>query len=193
MNEHLQFLQGFLKKPTTVGAIAPSSPELARKMIEGVEADENNVVLEIGCGTGAITKFLQELIPSRKSYIGIEIEKDFVERLESEYSDLNIVCGDACHATQIIAEHQLGKVSYIISGLPFVVLPKEVSDGILHEVDKMMEKGCLFRTFQYAHGYNLPPAKKFRKRLNEKYGEVKRSSLVLKNIPPAYTLTWTTL
>lgn len=193
MNEHLQFLQRFLRKPGTVGAIAPSSPELAQKMIEGIKADENNVVLEIGCGTGAITKFLQKLIFDKKSFIGIEIEENFVERLEKEIPALNIVCGDACNATKILADHQLGKVSYIISGLPFVVLPKEVSDGILHEVDKLMEKGCLFRTFQYAHGYNLPPAKKFRKRLNDLYGEVKRSDLVLKNLPPAYTLTWSTL
>ncbi|HRH45061.1 MAG TPA: methyltransferase domain-containing protein [Pyrinomonadaceae bacterium] len=193
MNEHLQFLQGFFKKPGTIGAIAPSSPDLARKMIEDVQADENNVVLEIGCGTGAITRFLQDLIPNRKSFIGIEIEKNFVDRLETELPNLNVVCGDACQATQIIAENQLGKVSYIISGLPFVVLPKEVSDGILNEVDKLMEQGCLFRTFQYAHGYNLPPAKKFRQRLNDKYGVVKRSDLVFKNIPPAYTLTWTTL
>ena len=192
MNEHLQFLQGFIKKPMSVGAIAPSSPDLARQMIEGVKADENNVVLEIGCGTGAITKFLQDLIPTRKSYIGIEIEKDFVNRLETEFPNLNIVCGDACNAAQIIAEHQLGKVSYIISGLPFVVLPKEVSDGILLEVDKMMGNGCLFRTFQYAHGYNLPPAKKFRQRLDDLYGKVVRSDLILKNLPPAYTLTWKT-
>ncbi len=144
-------------------------------------------------GTGAITKFLQDLIPNRKSYIGIEIEQNFVERLETELPNLNIICGDACNATQIIAEHQLGKVSWIISGLPFVVLPKEVSDGILTQVDKLMENGCLFRTFQYAHGYNLPPAKKFRAKLNEKYGEVKRSNIILKNLPPAYTLTWTTL
>lgn len=192
MKEHLQFLQGFIKKPTTVGAIAPSSPDLARKMIEGVEPDKDNVVLEIGCGTGAITRFLQELIKDPKSFIGIEIEKDFVERLNRDLPNLNIICADACNSTQIIADQGLGKVSYIISGLPFVVLPKEVSDGILEEVDKMMEKGCLFRTFQYAHGYNLPPAKKFRQRLNERYGKVERSSLVLKNLPPAYTLTWKT-
>ncbi len=192
MNEHLQFLQSFIKKPNGVGAIAPSSPDLARKMIQGVKADENNVVLEIGCGTGAITKFLQNVVPNRKSFIGIEIDKDFVERLETELPNLNIVCGDACNATQIIADNQLGKVSYIISGLPFVVLPQVVSDGILDEVDKMMAQGCLFRTFQYLHGYNFPPAKKFREKLNKKYGEVKRSDLVLKNLPPAYTLTWTT-
>lgn len=192
MKAHLQFLKGFIKKPTTVGAIAPSSPELALKMIEDVKADENNVVLEIGCGTGAITKFLQKMIPDRKSYIGIEIEKNFVDQLEEEFPNLNIVCADACNSTQIIADQGLGKVSYIISGLPFVVLPKEVADGILDEVDKMMEKGCLFRTFQYAHGYNLPPAKKFRQRLNERYGSVEKSNLILKNIPPAYTLTWKT-
>lgn len=192
MNEHFQFLQGFFKNPLKVGAIAPSSPDLALKMIEGVKADENNTVLEIGCGTGAITKFLQDLISDRKLYLGIEIDKEFVNRLEKEFPNLDFVCGDACETEKILTEKQFGKVSYIISGLPFVVLPPPVSDGILAEVEKLMEKGCLFRTFQYAHGYNLPPARKFREKLNRKYGKVERSSLILKNIPPAYTLTWKT-
>jgi hypothetical protein len=56
-----------------------------------------------------------------------------------------------------------------------------------------MEKGCLFRTFQYVHGYHLPPAQKFRKRMEERYGKTLRSQVVIKNIPPAYTLTWSTL
>ena len=192
MKEHFQFLQGFFKNPLKVGAISPSSPDLALKMIEDVKADENNVVLEIGCGTGAITKFLKDLIPTRNSYLGIEIDQEFVNCLKKTFPQLNIVCADACKATQILEEQQLSKVKYIISGLPFVVLPPEVSEGILEEVDKLMESGCLFRTFQYAHGYNLPPAKKFRAKLTEKYGEMKRSSLILKNIPPAYTLTWKT-
>ena len=46
MNENIQFLQAFLKNPGKVGAIAPSSPELAVKMIEGIEPDENNVVID---------------------------------------------------------------------------------------------------------------------------------------------------
>ncbi len=193
MNEHLQFLQGFFRNPLKVGAISPSSPDLARKMIEDVIADENNKVLEIGCGTGAITKFLQDLIPDRSLYLGIEIEDDFVNRLEAEFSNLDFVCGDACEAEKIIAERNFGKVSYIISGLPFVVLPPEICEGILEEVDKLMQKKCLFRTFQYAHGYHLPPARKFREKLNKRYGKAVRSSLVMKNVPPAYTLTWKTL
>ena len=45
MNENIQFLQAFIKNPLKVGAITPSSPELAAKMIEGIIPGENNVVL----------------------------------------------------------------------------------------------------------------------------------------------------
>jgi phospholipid N-methyltransferase len=193
MKQHLQFLHGFFKNPLKVGAISPSSQDLALKMIEGVVADENNVVLEIGCGTGAISKYLQNLIPNRDSFLGIEIDEDFVEMLKRDIPKLNFICEDACKTTEILSKKNLGKVSFVISGLPFVVLPPEISKGILDEVDKLMQKGCLFRTFQYAHGYHLPPAAKFRKELNARYGKVERSDLILKNIPPAYTLTWKTL
>lgn len=192
MKEHLHFLRSFLKNPLAVGAISPSSPELALKMIEGLKPDENNIIVEIGCGTGAITKFIQDLVKNEHSYLGIELEKTFVEDLQRSFPNLDFICGDACQTEEILACQNLGKVSYIISGVPFVVLPPKVYEGILDEVDKLMEKGCLFRTFQYAHGYNLPPAKKFRLRMEKKYGNVERSELILKNIPPAYTLTWKT-
>jgi|SRR5215213_3974363 len=192
MNEHLQFLQAFLKNPLYVGAISPSSPDLARAMIEGVRPDENNVVLELGVGTGAITKFLRAVVTDEKSYLGIEINEEFVEKLKTDFPDLQFVCGSAGDACEIHKNAGFGKVKYIVSGLPFASLPKDVSEAILHEVDKFMAEGCLFRTFQYAHAYRLPPAVKFRKYMEERYGKVQRSSLVLKNMPPAFTLTWKT-
>ena len=192
MNEHLQFLQAFLKNPLYVGAISPSSPDLARAMIEGVRPDENNIVLELGVGTGAITKFLRDAVPDEKSYLGIEINREFVEKLKEDFPGLLIVCGSAGDAQAIHQNSGFGTVKYIVSGLPFASLPKDVSESILHEVDKFMAEGCLFRTFQYAHAYRLPPAVKFRRYMEERYGKVQRSSLVLKNVPPAYTLTWKT-
>jgi phosphatidylethanolamine/phosphatidyl-N-methylethanolamine N-methyltransferase len=190
MKQHLKFLQGFIKNPMKVGAISPSSTELALKMIEDVEPDKENAVVEIGCGTGAITNFIENIVHDRKAFIGIEIDKEFVKNLEKDYPKLQFVCDDACRTGQILKENSIGKVSYIISGLPFVVLPKEVSKGILHEVDKLMNHGCLFRTFQYAHGYHLPPAVRFREELDKKYGKCERSDLIMRNVPPVYTLTW---
>ena len=190
MNERLQFFQEFLKNPLNVGAISPSSPALAEKMLADIQADSEHIIVEIGVGTGAITRILQTKIPGQDSYLGIEINESFVECLRKEFPNLKIVCGDAGEAEKLHAETGLGEVKYIISGLPFASLPSEISENILLEVDKFMAKGCLFRTFQYVHGYYLPPALKFRQRMQEKYGKVERSKIVLKNVPPAYTLTW---
>jgi phospholipid N-methyltransferase len=125
MNENFQFLQAFLKNPLKVGAIVPSSPELAAKMLDGIEPDEDNIVLELGVGTGAITKFLQRKIPNKNAYLGIELDKELVKTLNRNFSDLQIVCGNACDAYAIHKRSGLGKVGYIICCLPFVSLPNE--------------------------------------------------------------------
>ena len=193
MNENLQFLQAFLKNPLKVGAIAPSSPELAAEMLQGIHPDDHNIVLELGVGTGAITRFLRNAIPSRDSYLGLELDADLVRSLNKKFPDMNIICGNAANAYSIHREMGLGKVRYMVCCLPFVSLPKEVSDNVLAEIIKFMDEGCELRIFQYAHGYFLPPAIKLREFLKTRYGKSKRSPLVLKNVPPAFTLTWSTI
>ena len=193
MKEKLQFLHAFLKNPLKVGAIAPSSPELAAEMLHGIEPDDNNIVLELGVGTGAITKFLLDTIPSRDSYLGIELDADLVSTLKKNYPDMNIICGNAADAFAIHGRSGLGKVRYVICCLPFVSLPKETSENVLAEIQKFMDEGCELRIFQYAHGYFLPPAIKLREFLKNRYGKSTRSPLILKNVPPAFTLTWSTV
>jgi phospholipid N-methyltransferase len=193
MKENLQFLQAFLKNPGKVGAIAPSSPELAAEILHGIAPDEENIVLELGVGTGAVSRFLRDVIPNRDSYLGIELDSDLVKSLNKNYPDLNIICGNAAEAYAIHAGSGLGKVRYVICCLPFVSLPKETSESILAEIEKFMDEGCELRLFQYAHGYFLPPAIKLREFLKKRYGKSIRSPLILKNVPPAFTLTWSTI
>lgn len=192
MNENIEFLQAFLKNPGKVGSIKPSSPELAQKMIEGIAPDKNNAVLELGVGTGAITKFLQEIVPDDKSYLGIELDRDLVRLLRRNFTDMQIVRGNAVDTAAIHQRSGIGKISYVICCLPFVSLPNEVGDQIMQQIDKFMQQGCTFRTFQYAHGYYFPSAIKLREFMRTRYGKSKKSPLIVKNVPPAYTLTWST-
>jgi phosphatidylethanolamine/phosphatidyl-N-methylethanolamine N-methyltransferase len=192
MNENIEFLQAFLKNPAKVGSIAPSSPELALKMLEGIEPAADNVVIELGVGTGAITKFIKDIVPDDRSYLGIELDSSLVRLLRENFPEMNIVCGNAMETRAIHKRSGLGKVSYIVCCLPFVSLPAKVRSGVLDEVDKFMQNGCEFRTLQYAHGYYLPSAIKFRDLMRSRYGKENRSSLVVKNVPPGYTLTWST-
>lgn len=193
MNENIQFLQAFLKNPFKVGAVAPSSEDLAWQMLDGIVADETNVILELGVGTGAITKYVQQIVPDDRSYLGIELDEKMVASLKVRYPDLKIVCGNACESWSIHEASGVGHASYILCCLPFVTLPEEVAAGVLGEIEKFMDKGCTFRAFQYAHGYYMPAAIRLRKFMRDRYGYSKRSPLVGKNIPPAYTLTWSTL
>ena len=192
MNENIEFLQAFIKNPLKVGAIAPSSPELAKKMLESIKPTENKVVLELGVGTGAITKYLQNILSNEKSYLGIELDRDLVKSLRTNYPELKIVRGNATETFSIHQKTGLGKVGFIICCLPFVSLPNEVGEKILLEIDKFMKQGCMFRTFQYAHGYYMPSAIKLREFMRKRYGKSRRSQLIVKNVPPAYTLTWQT-
>jgi len=192
MNENIEFLQAFLKNPLKVGSIAPSSPELAQKMVADIRPTDESVVLELGVGTGAITKVLQDIVTTRESYLGIEIDKTLVKSLKENFPALKIVRGNACDTFSIYQRTGFGKVGYIICCLPFVSLPNDVGEKILGEIDKFMEQGCVFRTFQYAHGYYFPSAIKLREHMRDRYGKAKRSQLVVKNVPPAYTLTWKT-
>lgn len=192
MNENIEFLQAFLKNPLKVGSIAPSSPELAQQMVAQIRPNEQSVVLELGVGTGAITKFLQDIVPNRESYLGIEIDKTLVKLLKENFPALKIVRGNACDTFSIYQRTGFGKVGYIICCLPFVSLPNDVGEKILSEIDKFMEQGCVFRTFQYAHGYYFPSAIKLREHMRDRYGKAKKSQLIVKNMPPAYTLTWKT-
>jgi len=192
MNENLQFFQAFLKNPLKVGAIAPSSSDLAKKMLEGVEPNENSVVLELGVGTGAFTKFISELVPNKESYLGIELDKHLVKNLRVKFPDLRFMRGNACKAFALHKRSKFGKVDYILSGLPFVSMPAEINNKIFAQIEMFMDQGCTFRTFQYAHGYYMPSAIKLREFMRDRYGVSQRSQIVVKNVPPAFTLTWKT-
>lgn len=192
MNENIEFLQAFIKNPLGVGAIAPSSPELARRMLEDIEPSEDSIVLELGVGTGALTKFVRDIVPDENCYLGIELDGRLVSSLRKQHPDLKFVRGNACKAHALHKRSRLGKVGYIISSLPFVSLPNDVNCRIFAEVEKFMSEGCIFRTYQYAHGYYLPSAIKLREFMRTRYGKSEKSTLIVKNVPPAYTLTWRT-
>lgn len=193
MKENLRFLQAFLKNPTKVGAIAPSSPDLAREMISDLRPDRNNIILELGVGTGAITRFIEPILPDNDSYLGIELDPRLHSELHVKFPALKIIQASAADAYEIHRRSGLGPVRYLLCCLPFVSLPAAVAEQIYDEIDKFMEDGCMLKVFQYAHGYYLPPALRLRERMRRRYGRSRRSPLVVRNVPPAYTLTWSTL
>jgi phospholipid N-methyltransferase len=80
---------------------------------------------------------------------------------------------------------------HVLSGLPFVSLPAPVTRGILDAVTATLKPGGTFTTFQYVHAFGWPSATAFRRAMSERMAGPPQSRLVMRNVPPAFALTWT--
>jgi len=185
------FLRTFLSSPRTVGAILPSSDELARAMVRGLRLEDGDTLLELGPGTGSLTAHIRRILPDVSCYLGIEREPRFIEILEQRFPDLRFVHGDAAEAERLLSETALAPPRVILSGLPFANQRRHEQDRILESIANLLPAGGIFRTFQYVHGYVLPTAVRFRRHTGRLLGgALDLSPPLFANLPPAYILTW---
>ena len=186
----LKFLGSFVRHPRQIGAVVPSSPALAKAMVRGLEVGGGQSVVELGPGTGAFTDAILRHLPDDASYLGIELNGDFVDHLRERFPGASFVKGCAQDAARHHAESALPAVRAVLCGLPFASLPHAVQDGVVESLDALLADGGEFRTFQYVHAYRMPAARRFRRRMDGVFGPGERSPAVRLNIPPAYVLRW---
>lgn len=174
----LEFFLNFVIKPKQVGSVIPSSRFLVEKMVAPIDFEKAEVIVELGPGTGVITKaLLEEMKDSAKLY-AIEVNPTFVRKLERIADPrLRIVHEDAVTALQKISE-----ADYIVSGLPLTAFPEQQSYAILKAAKNSLKEDGAYIQFQYTLGKRPAVAQAFDKISIE---------LVLLNFPPARIYTCT--
>ena len=186
----LRFLQAFLSNPMGIGAVLPSSPRLARDIVDGIDLAPGEILLELGPGTGAVTAEIQHLLPQPQAYLGIEREPRFVDILERRFPDLRFLAGGAEQARELCAAQGVSQVNAIVSGLPFGALGNEEQDRILDEVEELLVPGGEFRTFGYVHTWPLPTSVRMRREVRRRLGPPRITTSMTNNVPPAWVLAW---
>lgn len=68
--------------------------EYGKALLEYVPEDENQVILDLGCGTGALTC---ELLKKSKNTIGIDYSDDMIKKAALLYPDISFQVMDACN------------------------------------------------------------------------------------------------
>lgn len=185
---HLTFLGALVRNPRAVGAIMPSSAILARRMAREVEPASR--VVELGPGTGVITREVLARNGEGGSLLAIDVDRAFIERLHRRWPGLDCVCASAEILPLLAAERGWTHVDHIVSGLPFASLPASTTRLILDGVQQVLRVGGTFTTFQYLHAYRVPSASAFRRELSARLLSRPSSQLVVRNVPPAFILTW---
>jgi phosphatidylethanolamine/phosphatidyl-N-methylethanolamine N-methyltransferase len=193
LREHMLMASRFLRNPRTVGAVSASSRALAAAMVAGIPTDRPVTVVELGPGTGAFTGAIVQRIAPGSKFLAIDLEPTFVERIRRRWPAVDCVCASAIDLEELVNQRHMNPVDHVVSGLPFASIPVAVTRAILDGIEHTLRPGGSFTTFQYLHGYFMPPGRTFRREMSERMHAAPRRQLVLKNFPFAFTLTWTRL
>src|SRR5436189_6241414 len=97
MSDVSLFLGKFLKHGTAIASLAPSSPWLSRTTVRNIDWTRARVVVELGAGTGPITKVLAEKAQPDCKVVVLERDPDFSRLLRERFQgrpNFDVVEGD---------------------------------------------------------------------------------------------------
>ena len=122
-DEELRFFKGWIDKPRAVGSIVPTSSVTARRMASVINPHSGLPVLELGPGTGVITKAILARGVKPQNLYSIEYSEDFVFHLREQFPEVNVIHGDAFDLDATLGEKAGLKFDTIISGVPLLNFP----------------------------------------------------------------------
>lgn len=178
--DEVRFLKNWLDKPLMTGAVAPSSPQLARLMASKVDPETPGYVVELGPGTGVVTHALIDRGIDPERIVSIEYNSDFCKLLRQRFPRVHFVHGDAYHMRHAISG-VVGRgdrpLAAVVSSLPLFTRPLPERQRLLDECFEMLQPGAPFIQFSYAL---VPPVPHGAGQF-----EIERTGWVMRNLPPA--------
>ena len=177
--ESLTFLKRFADAPRRIGSVAPSSKFLTKAMLERVDWENANFIAELGAGTGVFTREIVKRAKPDAKILVFEIDPALQKLIRDEHPKHKglTIHSDAQKLYEYMKENGIEKLDFIISSLPFTVLPPKMTVRVLDGALKALKPGGHFVAYQYSSIMKHV--------LKKKFSHIK-TRWVAFNIPPAF-------
>ncbi len=182
MNDFALFLGKFLKHGTAIASVAPSSRWLSRLTVHNIDWHKAGTLLELGAGTGPITRAIAERVRPGCRVIVVERDPDFVTLLRGRFhqqTNFEIVQGDAGDLISILGDRGITAVDHVISGLPVPSFRTSLQKSLFRAVGTLLRPEGTFN--------QITEIPWLYRRLYQRYFEDVRFVLEPRNMPPAGT------
>jgi phospholipid N-methyltransferase len=182
LHENWKFFQAFLKSPRVVASVIPSSPVAVRRAVRAIDPAQARVVVELGAGTGCMTRALLDALPTSSRLIVIERTAEFIPTLTAIRDErLEVVHGCASNIGAEVRRLGYEAADAVISGIPFSTLPQALASRIAAEIHAVLAPGGRFVAYQF----------------NKRVADYARPLMglpevefVFRNVPPVRLFTW---
>ncbi len=171
------FFRRFLAHPLRLASILESSPALSRIVAEQLSCDADDYVVELGAGTGPVTRALLAAGVSPDRLIAVEIDAQMARFLRQSFPGVTVIEDDALDLRQVVPPEALKKIGAVICGVPISLLPAAQQRELVDLMLSLLPPGRPF--LAYTHRLTSPlPA--------EALGLTgERRAFTLLNLPPA--------
>ena len=149
------FFRRWLANPLQMGSIVPSSPALCRRVVAHTRAAPGQWVVELGAGTGVISRALLEAKVAPGRLLVVEIVADMAEHLRRALPGAKVVQGDARLLPLLVPRELHGRIGTVICGIPLVLLPLSEQRRFIDAIEAVAP-GAGFLHYSYCVTSPLP-------------------------------------
>lgn len=171
----LAYLKSFFKDKD-VASVTPTSKYCVSRVCNPINFDQDINLVEYGAGAGVFSRYLlQHMTPGSKLYL-FETNALLFDKLK-EIDDPRITLFDRSveYAKELIPNSHIGKIDYIISGIPFSFLDEDTKESVLRQSVDLLKEGGRFLAYQTSGHLEEP--------LQKAFGNV-NTGWEWRNIPP---------
>jgi phosphatidylethanolamine/phosphatidyl-N-methylethanolamine N-methyltransferase len=180
--DRLRFFAQWLRNPRQVAAIAPSGQELVAAILDELPQGTRRVI-ELGGGTGAITRALLQSGIAPADLLVVELNASLQAELQAAFPQVRVTLGDAAEVPRLARESGYldgGPADAIVSGLGLLAMEREAQARILRAAFECLRPDGAFVQFTYG------PVSPVGDELRDELGLMGRhGAFVLRNVPPA--------
>ncbi len=176
--DEARFLKAWLDNPSLTGAISPSGRQLARYMASQVDLSLSGPVVELGPGTGPVTRALIERGIAQERLVLVEYDPDFCKLLAARYPKARIIQGDAYALAKTLTGHLDQPAAAVVSSLPLLLRDEPQRLAMLAEAFALMQPGA--PVIQFTYGLKSPIPR------SGQLFHSRRSLPIWLNLPPAH-------
>lgn len=178
--KRLDFFSESLKNLKEVGTVTRSSRFLCRNIAKQIDFEGAKTILDLGAGDGVISLQLLKHMGPETKLVAFEVNETFCDQLENiDDPRFSFSSQSAEELTEVLQKMGITQVDYIVSAIPFTVIPDDIAFNIVNQCKSLIKPGGKFIQVHYSL---------IKKNMYKKiFGNVK-VNFVFKNLPPAFLL-----